>query len=124
MYSCTCKCISAPTATVLSSEACSLMQGAVLLARAMKDYERRGGLKEGFSSAPADCVAYKFYRDVRPKLLFSVVISPCIVALSGMCSPCPEMGSCHGYQAGARVDLASHHKGACDFIVSHRAAMV
>ena len=67
------------------------MQGAVLLARAMKDYERRGGLKEGFSSAPADCVAYKFYRDVRPDLPFSVMISACMVALLGMCSPCPEM---------------------------------
>ena len=68
-----------------------LMQGAVLLARAMKDYERRGGLKEGFSSAPADCVAYKFYRDVRPELPFSVMISACMVALHGVFSPCPEL---------------------------------
>ena len=34
-----------------------------MLARAVKEHERRNGEKEGFSGSPADCVAYKHYRD-------------------------------------------------------------
>lgn len=33
------------------------------LARAIKEHERRVGEREGFSQTPADCLAYKFYRD-------------------------------------------------------------
>ena len=99
------------------------LQGAVLLARAMKDYERRGGLKEGFSSAPADCVAYKFYRDVSPELLFNAVISPAW-------SPCLSCLHCvlrceaaMATSSGARGDFAPQHNGAYS-IVPYRAAMV
>ena len=35
------------------------------MARAVREQERRGGAKEGFSTAPGDCLAYKHYRDVR-----------------------------------------------------------
>ena len=47
------------------------MQEAGVLARAVKEQERRKGEKEGFSAAPGDCLAYKHYRDVRlaPALL-------------------------------------------------------
>ena len=40
-----------------------LSQEAQVLARAVKEQERRQGHKEGFSSLPADCLAYKYYRD-------------------------------------------------------------
>ena len=40
-------------------------QGAAVLARAVKEQERRKGERDGFSSAPGDCLAYKHYRDVR-----------------------------------------------------------
>lgn len=33
------------------------------LARAIKEHERRSGQKEGFAQTPADCLAFKFYRD-------------------------------------------------------------
>ena len=35
-----------------------------MLERAVKEQERREGHKEGFSTSPADCLAYKYYRDV------------------------------------------------------------
>lgn len=38
-----------------------------MLARAVKEHERRKGAREGFSDSPADCLAYKHYRDVRPR---------------------------------------------------------
>lgn len=34
-----------------------------VLAKAMKEHERRGGRREGFTDSPADCLAYKYYRD-------------------------------------------------------------
>jgi hypothetical protein len=34
-----------------------------VLARAVKEHERRKGENEGFSESPADCLAYKYYRD-------------------------------------------------------------
>lgn len=34
-----------------------------ILARSVKEHERRRGENEGFSSSPADCLAYKYYRD-------------------------------------------------------------
>lgn len=34
-----------------------------ILARAIKEHERRNGQRDGFSSSPADCLAYKYYRD-------------------------------------------------------------
>lgn len=39
-------------------------QNARVLARAIKEWVRREGDKQGFSDAPADCLAFKFYRDV------------------------------------------------------------
>jgi len=42
-------------------------QEAAVLAKAVKEQERRKGEKEGFSAAPGDCLAYKHYRDVRPR---------------------------------------------------------
>lgn len=34
-----------------------------VLAKAIKEHERRNGARDGFSTAPADCLAYKHYRD-------------------------------------------------------------
>lgn len=34
-----------------------------MLARAIKEHERRSGQRDGFSDSPADCLAYKQYRD-------------------------------------------------------------
>jgi len=34
-----------------------------MLAKAIKEHERRGGRREGFTDSPADCLAYKYYRD-------------------------------------------------------------
>ena len=42
-----------------------MLQECELLARAVKEQERRSGEKEGFTASPADCLAYKYYRDVR-----------------------------------------------------------
>jgi hypothetical protein len=39
-------------------------KGALQLARAVKEHERRAGHKEGFSDSPGDCLAFKFFRDV------------------------------------------------------------
>jgi hypothetical protein len=36
---------------------------AALLARAVREHERREGAKRGFSEAPGDCLAFKYYRD-------------------------------------------------------------
>uniref|UniRef100_A0A1D2A4V5 Uncharacterized protein n=2 Tax=Auxenochlorella protothecoides TaxID=3075 RepID=A0A1D2A4V5_AUXPR len=38
-------------------------QSARVLARAIKEWVRREGDKQGFSNAPADCLAFKYYRD-------------------------------------------------------------
>ena len=40
-------------------------QESTVLARAVKEQERREGHKEGFTPSPGDCLAYKYYRDVR-----------------------------------------------------------
>ena len=50
-------------------------QEASILARAVKEQERREGEKEGFSAHPADCLAYKFYRDVR-RHCYLCLVSP------------------------------------------------
>ena len=34
-----------------------------MLAKAIKEHERRSGQRDGFSESPADCLAYKHYRD-------------------------------------------------------------
>jgi hypothetical protein len=36
-----------------------------VLARAVKEHERKDGKREGFSDTPGDVLAYKHYRDVR-----------------------------------------------------------
>lgn len=46
-----------------------LVQQARTLARALKDQERREGDKLGFSAKPGDCLAFKYYRDVRPHVV-------------------------------------------------------
>jgi hypothetical protein len=40
------------------------MQGCEVLARAMKEWERRPTERLGFSDGPADCMAFKYMRDV------------------------------------------------------------
>jgi len=35
----------------------------LVLARAIKEHERRAGHRDGFTNSPADCLAYKYYRD-------------------------------------------------------------
>ena len=49
------------------------LQEATTLSRAAKEHERRGGQKEGFSVAPGDCLAFKYYRDVSRSLLPSPI---------------------------------------------------
>lgn len=46
-----------------------------MLSRAVKDHERRGAWKEGFTNHPGDCLAYKYYRDVRPPSFHSLLAS-------------------------------------------------
>lgn len=36
-----------------------------VLARAIKEHERRDGQREGFADTPGDVLAYKYFRDVR-----------------------------------------------------------
>ena len=53
----------APTSLPLAARTrCS--QESQVLARSVKDHERRVGTKEGFSNEMGDCLAYKYYRDV------------------------------------------------------------
>lgn len=40
-------------------------QECVVLARAVKEHDRRRAEREGFSNAPGDCMAYKYYRDAQ-----------------------------------------------------------
>ena len=40
------------------------LQEATTLSRAVKEHGRRRGQSEGFSIAPGDCLAFKYYRDV------------------------------------------------------------
>lgn len=54
------------------------MQEATVLSRAVKEHERRGGQKEGFSVAPGDCLAFKYYRDVSPFMLPPHVHEQCL----------------------------------------------
>jgi hypothetical protein len=65
------------------------LQEATVLSRAVKEHERRGGDKEGFSEAPGDCLAYKYYRDVGLLLfaILSAVLMPSFHACSGR-RPC------------------------------------
>lgn len=35
-----------------------------MLSRSVKEQQRRMGENEGFSDAPGDCLAFKYYRDV------------------------------------------------------------
>ncbi len=39
-------------------------QASEVLARAMKEWERRPGERQGFSDGPGDCMAFKYLRDV------------------------------------------------------------
>lgn len=48
-----------------------------MLARAVKDHERRDGTKEGFSGTPGDCLAYKYYRDVSKGWCAGVQVRGC-----------------------------------------------
>lgn len=52
-------------ASTLAAAGCAVcLQESQVLARAVKDHERRVGTKEGFGGEPGDCLAYKYYRDV------------------------------------------------------------
>jgi hypothetical protein len=42
----------------------SHLQSSEALARAMKEWERRPGERNGFSDSPGDCLAFKYLRDV------------------------------------------------------------
>ena len=44
----------------------SALQAVSLLARSVKEHARRNGETLGFSEAPGDCLAFTYYRDVRP----------------------------------------------------------
>lgn len=52
----------------------------MVLARAIKEHERRNGRREGFADTPGDALAYKFYRDVRRP---PTPASPCAARLAG-----------------------------------------
>ena len=57
------------------------------MSRAAKEHERRGGQREGFSVAPGDCLAFKYYRDVSCSLLPSLVREQSLTSLT---FPCPR----------------------------------
>jgi hypothetical protein len=40
------------------------VQACEVLARAMKEWDRRRGERTGFDSSPGDCMAFKYLRDV------------------------------------------------------------
>ena len=44
----------------------AFIQECEILARAMKEWERRPKERAGFSDLPADCMSFKFLRDVSP----------------------------------------------------------
>lgn len=50
----------------------TMPQEATTLSRAVREHGRRMGEKEGFSIAPGDCLAFKYYRDVSCPLLRSL----------------------------------------------------
>lgn len=61
-----CPDLSFPTASSLinpSPRPCSPHESQVL-ARAIKEHERRDGRREGFADTPGDVLAYKYFRDV------------------------------------------------------------
>jgi hypothetical protein len=43
---------------------CCLPQACEVLARAMKEWDRRRGERTGFNNSPGDCMAFKYLRDV------------------------------------------------------------
>lgn len=48
----------------LKSVTCVCVQMCDVLARSMKEWERRPSERSGFSFAPGDCLAFKYLRDV------------------------------------------------------------
>ena len=56
--------------TECNTRSCAVQEVSVL-ARAAKEQERRQGDKEGFTSSPGDCLAYKYHRDVCPEAPYS-----------------------------------------------------
>jgi len=53
-------CSAAPCHAVLCC-----VQSCEVLARAMKEWDRRPGERSGFTDSPGDCMAFKHLRDVR-----------------------------------------------------------
>lgn len=69
-----------------------------MLARAVKEYERRGGRKEGFSDSPGDVLAYKHFRDVSGACLgwaWSLAGSLGCRARRGAAPCCPGASAAH-----------------------------
>ena len=44
------------------------LQQCEILARAMKEWDRRPGERAGFTDSPGDCMAFKYLRDVRGQM--------------------------------------------------------
>lgn len=67
------------------------VQLARVLAKAMKDFGRRLGAELGFSDAPGDCLAFKYYRDVRApgSLVLSISLSLLHCPSAPLCSSFP-----------------------------------
>ena len=49
------------------AESSAIVQETNVLSRAIREHARRQGQHEGFSTSPGDCLAYKYFRDVRPQ---------------------------------------------------------
>lgn len=85
-----------------------------VLARAVKEHERRDGRREGFADTPGDVLAYKYFRDVsaavgalgsraRAVLCRKPTTRPANVVLSsGIVAPRPAQPNHHLSQAGFR----------------------
>jgi len=100
-----------------------------VLAKAVKEQERRKGEKEGFSAAPGDCLAYKHYRDVRPRpraraeaLGTALVSGACWGALSRAALACHRCRSGQWRSRRLRMDSRAAPEGWYLVMAAHAVA--
>jgi len=80
------------------------LQEASVLARAVKEHERRKGDTQGFTAHPGDCLAFKHYRDVGHPTCFALVYWKChLVSMHVHVSPICMHASVEEVFLGFRV---------------------
>ncbi len=79
------------------------VQMATLLSKSVKEQLRRKGENEGFSQAPGDCLAYKYYRDVRNPFLLCLSSTFLLVLFY-------RVGCLHMSGCSAAADFASQER--------------